>query len=299
MVHRLSLLLLVAGLLSIAVGACDDDIVEPEPSGDSPVTPRENAEAELAAEWLSGKVLAPTALYNEVLADFAAIRTEHADSVEDVAIAFAPYWVPSTLLLSFQPATFAGIESGTYAAWAELNDRYRVVDMETFPDYQLVRLVFHGRLNPNPLVDEYAGLPGLVYVTPAVYPGDRPLVLIAADELPRIYMFRDASGGCNAACTVSEVSYFTVQSDGPRFDGIETYVGTTDTSGVRWELFRRSLEEFHTLNQWPPLTAPSAHEVSRLAAEATVSLVRPALSGASLPAAARNPAMSPGRSDRR
>ena len=62
------------------------------------ITPKENEEAELVALCLSGELIAPDSLYDDVLHDLTAIRAEFGDTIQALdGIGFWPPWRVSQL----------------------------------------------------------------------------------------------------------------------------------------------------------------------------------------------------------
>jgi hypothetical protein len=186
---------------------------------DLSVTPMENAEAELAALWLSGEIVAPVTMYTQIDHDLEVIRNQWLDSIPEVKIQFYPYWVPSRLSLGFDPLTYELVETGQYHAWDSLNEFYRVDTMSFLSDYNYVALTFKGRLNPMVLVDQYAGLPGLEYAHTDSPIGDWPVLLIYKAPSQLKYFFRNAWGDCPSGCIWSHYFYLVVEGDSAIFRG--------------------------------------------------------------------------------
>jgi hypothetical protein len=185
-------------------------------------TPKDNEEAELMALCLSGELVAPDSLYDQILSDLAAIRTTFGDTFEAVnRIGFQPPWMAGCLMIGFDDTTFQQVLDGQYNAWDTLNEQYQVVQIHTIPigNRGVVLLTFAGRLHPWCLAELYSVLPGVWAAHPNGVIGDSPNVYAreAADELT--YLFRNGWGDCPSGCIDSEYWYFIFETDQPLFVG--------------------------------------------------------------------------------
>ncbi len=154
------LLLVIAGII---ISTCDDNSPTKSKSDiiDLSVTPMENEEAELAAMWLSGELVAPVDLYERIIDELQVIRGMWDDSVPEVLIEYKPFLEPSKLVLFFQQAAFDSVLSEEYHQWEELNSYYRLNNMRTNSSRNLIILEFEGRLNPVVLSEQYSILTGV------------------------------------------------------------------------------------------------------------------------------------------
>jgi hypothetical protein len=185
-------------------------------------TPKADEEAELIALCLSGELVAPAYLYQRVLDDLKAIRTEFDDAFEAVhEIGFSPPWVPGNLMLGFDEAAFELFRDGQYHAWDDLNQPYQVTDMDTVPltSGGVVLLVFRGRLHPCRLAELYENLPGVWAVSPNYIIGDWSNVYASQTLSGMSYLFRRGWGDCPSGCIYSEFWYFRVDDNWPMFVG--------------------------------------------------------------------------------
>ncbi|MGB7062909.1 MAG: hypothetical protein WBF13_11230 [Candidatus Zixiibacteriota bacterium] len=179
------------------------------------ITPKENQEAELIALCLSGELIAPDSLYDDVLDDLTAIRAEFGDTIQALnAIEFWPPWRVSYLLMAFDESAAQLIADGEYHAWEELNEYYHVTEIK-IGGSGLVSLVFDGRLNPCCLAEEYEALPGVIYVEPNFGDGDGPNVYAREATDGLTYLFRNAWGDCPSGCTSNEYWYFIFEENEP------------------------------------------------------------------------------------
>ena len=210
--------------LVVLVVSCDDKSLSPTPSKDPDFssTPMENEEAELAAIYLSGKLIAPVALYNQIKEELELIRSTWSDSIEHVNIEFEPFYHPSFISIWTSLPTYDSIAAGTYHHWDSLNDYYRIDTIMPgwrHDKYGQITLRFKGRLNSLVLLFGYAGLPGFKFVTFLGKVGDYPVLHLIQDRDEIKYFFRHAYGDCPAGCISSEYYYFRVENDRAYFIG--------------------------------------------------------------------------------
>lgn len=185
-------------------------------------TPKENEEAELIALCLSGELVAPDSLYNQILSDLAAIRATFGDTFEVVnRIKFSPPWVAGCLIIGFDDSTVQQIRNGQYHAWDSLNQQYQVTKIDTivFDWLGIALLSFEGRLHPYRLAEVYAVLPGVWAASPNGIRGDYPNIYARQTGSGLTYLFRDAWGDCPSGCIYSEYWHFIFEGDQPVFIG--------------------------------------------------------------------------------
>lgn len=172
--------------------------------------PEDQEEAELIALCLSGDLEAPDSLYNLILSNLGAVRSEFSERFESInRIRFKPPWVESCIIIGFDEATDQLVKSGEYHAWDELNSEYQVTEIDTRITGAAV-LYFKGVLHPRRLSEFYRGLPGVRYVEPNGLIGDSPNVYPRQTLQGISYLFRNAWGDCPAGCTADEYWYFRV-----------------------------------------------------------------------------------------
>ena len=240
-------------VLAAVFCGCDSDPVTRSSGSALPdlsVTPMENAEAELAALWLSGEIVAPTSLYERIRDDLAMIRAEWGDSVPETEVTFRMWWEPSILEAGFSGPTFDSIMDSTYHAWDSLNEFYRLTDYSSsFSPF--VRLSFEGRLNALRLVDIYKGLPGMFWVANSEYVGDWPVMLPVKDRRTMKYFFRNAWGDCPSGCLYSDVFYFTVVDDSVDYVGAVLYDEWEQADTVVWlDTLGAAFRRYREWNSW-------------------------------------------------
>lgn len=246
---RVILLLLLAMYLCMVVSSCDDR----SPSSSKPnfiSTPMENEEAELAAMWLSGELVAPTYLYKKIRNELDLIRSTWQDSIPESGIIYSPYIRPSYLSMGFYQATYDSILTGKYHAWDSLNSYYRMDSMSFIGMFAHVSMSFEGRLNPIVLIDAYTNLPGLKYIDPGGYVGDWPVLLIYDANGSLKYFFRDAWGDCPCGCIYSTLNYFEVVNDSAIHRGswYPDYPPDYDNAPIWFDTALMAFDNYHYRN---------------------------------------------------
>lgn len=218
--HRIMFALALTALLALA---CSDSNLMRPGGGSLNVTPKDNAEAELAALWLSGELIAPENLYETIMDDLDTIRTEYADSTTLASIEFTPPWVPSELLLGLTAEGKRKVQAGDYPELEALNRRYRATEVDTssslWRNYGAARIEFSGRKHPGVLAGGYGALDDVMWVEPNWLVGDWSCVYPWQIDGGMSYLFRYAWGDCPAGCIHSIFWYFRV------IDGNIEYVG--------------------------------------------------------------------------
>jgi hypothetical protein len=145
-------------------------------------TPRADEELETLALFMGGRIAAPQAVYDRVVADVAAIRVEGQNAEANY---MSPH-EPQSLILSVDADTRSQVQAGTYHAWDCLNRWYGVerIDLNT----SSVVLWFRGVLDIERLQHDYKALPGIThtstndYLFPLLPPGTGALCGWAVDD---------------------------------------------------------------------------------------------------------------------
>lgn len=247
--------------LAVLLVSCDDKSLSPTvPKGpDFSSTPMENEEAELAALHLSGKLVAPLPLYEQIKEELELIRETWSDSIVHVNILFDPYWKVSKIRIYVDSSTYDSMKSNQYQHWDSLNDYYRidtiVLGNYSFIDQQWANLYFEGRLNPILLVDKYAGLPGFIYVNSVVtFPiGGGPILVLLRDRLTIKYFFSYAYGDCPSGCLNSEIYYFTIDKGEPIYHGLwKRTIFEPHPTPPKWaDTATEAFKQYIATNYWP------------------------------------------------
>lgn len=183
---------------------------------------RENAEAELAALWLSGELQAPEELYQSIKDDLSEIRAMYADSLAQLEIEFAPPWAPSQVLVGLTESGVQKLRSGDFPEFEELNSLFHLAELDTKLNWAapVAVLTFEGRQHPARIAAPYAFLNDVSYAEPNGFSGDWSNVYPWRLSDGMSYLWREAWGDCPAGCINSRFWYFRVTGS-----GIE-YVGT-------------------------------------------------------------------------
>jgi hypothetical protein len=210
---RITLALIVGSCLFIGCSKSCKTVTKNENTEPPPTnfTPKENEEAELMALCLSGELVAPDSLYNQLLNDLIAIRNTFGDTIEIVnQLKFQPPWEAGCFMIGFDDTTFQQIRNGQYHAWDSLNQQYHLADIDTISLQfgGIVLLTFKGRLNPWRLCELYGTLPGAWAPSPNYIRGDRANIYARETESGITYLFRDAWDDCPSGCLHSEYWYF-------------------------------------------------------------------------------------------
>jgi hypothetical protein len=256
-------------LLIITVAICllcacgDENCTSPSPQPDPLAefksliaqTPRANQEAEEMALWLSGDLVAPESLYEQVLDGVTRLREAYADSIPELdSIGFRPEWISGYIGLSFDSVTAMEVIDGSYHDWDSLNTLLKVTRIQGPDTTGIIRtwhagLYFEGRLHYERLSEMYSGLRGVKYTGWAGWGGDYPNLYPWINDGMLTFLLRDADGDCMAGCYWSKFWYFRVESD--RID----LVGSYDTDGHGpvpdwWQEARESFCEFMQDHHW-------------------------------------------------
>jgi hypothetical protein len=128
---------------------------------DPSLTPRESEEAEEAALWLSGSLVAPQELYEIVRDDLALIRATYRDSIPQVdTVSFQPYLMSNWVGIELSPDAYQQYTQGEYHDWDSLNTLYGLT--QTRPGiHEFLYLIFSGRYNTVRLAELYKTLPSV------------------------------------------------------------------------------------------------------------------------------------------
>lgn len=204
------------GLFILSVLSCDADRRPPltGPGTIKEITPKPDAEAELAALWLTGDLIAPQSTYDVLTKDLATIRARYDDAIDAVSISFHPPWAPSQVIVGFTADAVRRIREETFFEFYALGDSFELAEIDTSrfsrPSPPWAVLSFAGRRHPERMSEAYAALEGIMWAEPNHYVGDWPNVYPWKLGDTRTYLFRKAAGDCPAGCIQSEFFYFRV-----------------------------------------------------------------------------------------
>jgi len=149
-------------------------------------------EAALLALQLSGALLPPPFLYEQIRSDLAAIRQAYPAMT---SIHPRPPWMPGEFLVGLTAEAWEQFISGEYHGLDDLNAQYGPVEM--IPGVlNWLKLQFEQQYNPEYLAPLYAAADGVEYAEPNYIIGDGNNIQVA---LP-YYTFRMGWGDCMAGC---------------------------------------------------------------------------------------------------
>ncbi|MGB5105342.1 MAG: hypothetical protein WBP29_03810 [Candidatus Zixiibacteriota bacterium] len=172
-------ILALLGIAAIFMAACQKS-TEPTPSSgindnDKIVWPgpRPDAEAEMAALWLSGELFAPDALYNKVHIALASLRRQWSAAVPEVAeIRFFHMLESKEIMVSLDSATLALYRAGKFTGYDSLNQIYAGANSDSIIEVDdgfflaIAMAKFKTRFDLDSLSRVYAQLPGVLYAHP-------------------------------------------------------------------------------------------------------------------------------------
>jgi hypothetical protein len=134
---------------------------------DPGLTPRANAEAEEAAIWLSGSLVAPESLYTTLVRDLATIRLQYGDSIPELrAVTYSPWEPTNELSIKLQPEAYDRYTHGTYRDLDSLNILFGLVTMKPRVLNRWFTLTFAGRYETHELARIYRQVESLEFANP-------------------------------------------------------------------------------------------------------------------------------------
>ena len=186
-------------------------------------TPRNNAEAEWAALWLSDALVAPESLYVQIRDDLAQLRQMYRDSIHELReIEFVPHIYPTTIDLLLTDSAFAAVRAGHYHGWDSLNQLYGLdtIEISDYADFShTVCLSFEKRLNADSLPEYYSLLPGVLATGSDEFGGDWSNIYPWRVGNQMTYLVREGSMDCPAGCIEERFWYFRTNDIGIEFVG--------------------------------------------------------------------------------
>ncbi|MFH1373695.1 MAG: hypothetical protein ABII79_07870 [bacterium] len=217
LIRTISLILAMLLLLVVAMSCDSDRCVQPVPCCN--VCDEDRTEAELAAIWLSGELVAPDSLYRRLLWGFTTMREKYGQHIAEVAIRFQFPVRPSVIDVKLTDSAAQQFLDGSYTEWDSLNNRFGLRHLDTgvccFEHFHYVRLMFGGLQHPNVIAGEYRELEGIQNSGSSEHAeGDWSNMYpwIANGKLT--FLLRSAWGDCPAGCMYSRFWYFVEEQDG-------------------------------------------------------------------------------------
>lgn len=237
-------IIILLSLLSLVLVGCSNPYNSLNKQ-DLELTSEDTEEAELIALCLSGELVAPNNLYNQVLVDLANIRYAFGDKFEPIqSIRFRPPWVPGCLIVSFDSSAAEMVANGEYHYWDELNQRYQVTEIDTMGiRYNWVVLYFKDKLHPRRLAGLYAGLPGINYAEPNGQYGGSSNVYPLQTIRGISYLFREGWGDCFSGCIYNRYWYFVVELNRHIFIGY-WFPNENPVEPRWWREAKRNIDQF-------------------------------------------------------
>ena len=247
--HRRTAVILLAAILIpciwISIGCDSSTSPSKQVRSVFDLTPRDNPEAEAAALWLSGDLVAPTDLYNELLNGYSRIRSAWADSIPELDQAvFVSPWIPGELLVKLTDDAIAELRRGEYHDLDSLNSYYRVAQIDThLIDFiGWMHLKFEGRLHPERVSEDYSQVPSLLYAEPNGtwnnQAGNYPWHIDGGIS----YLFRYGWGDCPAGCIYNQFWYFKFKGIMGSIEYVGTFVMGEDPEPDWWDEAKTAYE---------------------------------------------------------
>jgi hypothetical protein len=211
---------------------------------ESVLAPRENSEAERAAVWLSGELVAPEDLYLAIKTDLEAIRTGYGDNITELDIGFKEPWQLSAILLGVTDLGREKLRDGHWPEFSALNDQFQLSELDTtrLERMNLAILTFEGRQHPDRIADPYSALEGVRHAEPNHRCCDWSNVYPWQLDEGMTYLWRSAWGDCPAGCIHSHFWYFRVTDAGIEYVG--TYELRVDPEPPWWDEAKTAYEFF-------------------------------------------------------
>jgi hypothetical protein len=209
----------VLALIILGAGCSDDPLIPHRTNTPDPLdqTPRPDYEAEVVALALSGELVAPQALYEEVRDGLERLRSLYFDQIPELqVIPFRHCWMPGEVSGMLTEAATAEIRAGIYTEMDSLNAALRLASIDTTsfsfrPNQLYFQLFFEGRLHPQRLSEMYGALPSVEYASPGYVCFDRSGFYAHFLDGAIAYLFRRGWGDCPAGCIFSEFWYFRIR----------------------------------------------------------------------------------------
>jgi hypothetical protein len=139
-------------------------------AGDLASTPRENREAEEAALYFSGELVASDSAYYLLLGHFSDIRDELGDQVAELRdTPFQLPWSSQALIVTLTESASQRFEAGEFTDLDSLNALFGVTKMQKMSGAPKLHLWFEGRYNPYRLAEFYESEACVEYSGPIMY----------------------------------------------------------------------------------------------------------------------------------
>lgn len=199
----------IAGSLSnIANHVTEQASISPSDLACPPHMDITDCDAELLAMEISGALLPPPSLYDQIHSDLTAIRQAYPYMN---SISHRPRWAPGELIVGLTPEAWDRFQNGVYHGLDDLNAQYGPVTVTPLipPPLPCLFLQFEERYNPGYLAPLYANADGVRYAEPNWFVGDGSDIQVSIPE----YTFILAWGDCYSGCMYHHYWVFTVIED--------------------------------------------------------------------------------------
>ena len=187
-------------------------------------TPMPHEEAELVALYLSGEILAPLQLYEQVYGELQSIRECYSNEypVLNEITYLPPFFAASYVNFHIDQLAYTQLLHANYHSWDTLNAYYQLTEYHVREigsyHYYVLEMRFQGRRHPDVLAQAYQSLPGfLEYLEANMMDMSNIYPRMVQDTIS--YLFREGSGDCPSGCGISEFWYFASGGDSVAFIG--------------------------------------------------------------------------------
>lgn len=205
-----------------------DTIVDP-----FDLSPRPNREAEEAALWVSGQLIAPSEMYETLKHDFRLIRDQWKDSMEvwgeftrdfghggdtTTGIQFIAPWHTYVITFSVSVLNSGAFINRTDSLWSHLLDTlcvdsFSYEKFDGIPDKYWFNCYFTKRLHPLVVKQYLERLEQVISVDVHGLVGDYAVMLPYPRDNQTQYFLDFTWGDCELGCTEHNVCYFGIESD--------------------------------------------------------------------------------------
>ena len=217
---RINSLLLVIGLLFMFCVGCDDTVTAPPQTVQS-VT---DEESDLLAMYTMQTLTPDSILSARVYQDLKLIRNTFTDSLPIVNLTFRNVHKPSMLLIKLDSiqGDSNNVMYSLPASWDSLNQLLGLNEV-SYLFSTWIAVSFERLLNPNCLVDLYAGKEGILYINVSSFLNTYPTIMMQTDGDKRYYYFCNTKGDIIIGPLYHDIYFFSVEDNTTDF--VDLYLG--------------------------------------------------------------------------
>lgn len=168
-----------------------------------PAMSQTTCDAEILALELSGALLPPLSLYQNLYQDLNTIRDFHG-AMNDVS--HSPRWAPGQLVVGFTDEAWAELQAGEYDGFDNLASEFGDAALELIAQ-SFVIMQFNERYNPEYLAPLYGAAEGVTYAQPNWLTNSSSQIQVSAPD----YTFVLGWGDCLAGCIFQHFWHFRVE----------------------------------------------------------------------------------------